>query len=232
MALKEELETAVAAIFRESWAVRDGRVVPDVDNLRLGNDAITLNATVLYADMADSTNLVDTYKPSFAAEIYKAYLTCAAKIVKAEGGAITAYDGDRIMAVFVGDVKNTTAVRTALKINGAVFDIINPKLVNQYPNEQYRVRHHIGVDTSPLHVSRVGVRNDNDLVWVGRAANHAAKLCAINEPNTTFITEDVFNSMQESAKLGGSQKQMMWKERTWTPMANKRIYSSTWKWSL
>lgn len=217
MALKEDLEAAVAKIFRDPWTERDGRVVPAPTDLGLGNDAVKLDATVLYADMADSTKLVDSKRASFAAEIYKSYLTCAAKIVKHEGGTITAYDGDRIMAVFLGDYKNTTAVRTALRINAAVINIINPALAKQYPNSDYRVRHHVGIDTSSLYVSRIGVRNDNDLVWVGRAANYAAKLCAIKEYNATFITEEVFKMLHESAKYGGDPRQLMWTERQWTP---------------
>jgi hypothetical protein len=109
MALKEEVEEAVGEIIREGWTNRDGRVVPVPDDLGLGNDAVNLNATVLYADMADSTDLVDNYKPKFAAEIYKAYLVSTAKIVKDHGGSITAYDGDRIMGVFIGDYKNGSA---------------------------------------------------------------------------------------------------------------------------
>lgn len=229
--MKEELQTAVAKILREQWTTRDGRVVPVPENLGLGNDTINLDATVLYADMADSTELVDDHKPTFAAEIYKAYLTCAAKIVKSEGGTITAYDGDRIMAAFLGDTKNTTAARAALKINGAVIDIINPALAAQYPKTAYRVRHHVGVDTSSLFVARIGVRNDNDLVWVGRAANYAAKLCAIPEHNTVFITEEVFSKLHNDAKFGGNPKQLMWKERQWSQMNNKRVYSSAWKWT-
>ena len=42
------------------------------------------------------------------------------------------------------------------------------------------------------------MRNDNDLVWVGRAANYAAKLCAIREYDTTFITEEVFNVLLDA----------------------------------
>jgi len=38
-----------------------------------------------------------------AAEIYKTYLHCAAKIIRSEGGSITSYDGDRIMGIFIGD---------------------------------------------------------------------------------------------------------------------------------
>ena len=188
MALKEDLEAAVSKIFREIWTERDGHDVPLPEDLKLGNDAVKLDATVLYADMSESTQLVDSYKPPFAAEIYKAYLTCAAKIVKSEGGNITAYDGDRIMVVFIGDSKNTTAAKTALRLNGAVHNIINPALIRQYPKTRYKVKHVVGVDTSSILAARIGVRNDNDRVWVGRAANYAAKLCAINEEKTVFIT--------------------------------------------
>ena len=62
---------------------------------------------------------MDGHKAHFAAEVYKAFLRCAARIIRAEGGAITAYDGDRVMAVFVGEGKNTAAVRCALKVHWA-----------------------------------------------------------------------------------------------------------------
>jgi class 3 adenylate cyclase len=150
MGLKEDLETKVAEIFKQAWTERDGTVVPEADDLKLSNDAVKLNGTVLYADMSGSTKLVDTYQASFAAEIYKAYLHCAAKIVTAEGGVITAYDGDRIMAVYLGDSKNTSAVRTALKINWARENIVNAKLKAQYPNTDCKVKHTVGIDTSAL----------------------------------------------------------------------------------
>lgn len=95
-------------------------------------------------------------------------------------------------------------------------------------HETYRIKHHVGIDTSTLHVSRVGVRNDNDLVWVGRAANYAAKLSTIREDNTVFISEDVFNTLHGTIKYGGTPKQSMWEARAWLAMPNKTIYRSTW----
>jgi len=94
------LKGEVKKIFGESWKTRDGDVVPDPENLRLGNDAIEFKrATVLYADLSGSTNLVSTEGWTFAAEIYKTYLYCAARIIRSEGGSITSYDGDRVMGV-------------------------------------------------------------------------------------------------------------------------------------
>ena len=232
MALKEDLEVAVKKIFHDSWDSRVGRIVPVPEDLGLGNDAVKLDATVLYADIADSTKLVDASDPHFAAEVYRTYLTCAARIVKAYDGIITAYDGDRIMGVFIGDQKNSNAVKAAMQINSSVLNIINPALSQQYPSATYRLRHVIGIDTSPLFVARIGVRNDNDLVWVGRAANYAAKLASINEDNTIFVTTEVYNKLPDNRKLGGTNNTPMWRPRKWSQMGDLDIYSSNWTWKI
>jgi len=230
MALKDDLENEVATIFRATWSKRDGYVVPESDDLQLGNDGVKLSAAVMYADMADSTQLVDAHTPEFAAEIYKVYLHCAAKIVRAGGGSITAYDGDRIMAVFIGEDKETAATRAAMKIECARTTIIQPALKAQYPNRQYVVRHHTGVDASDLFVARTGIRGSNDLVWVGRAANHAAKLTALSADYPTWITDAVYQKLPENLRSVGGKA--VWEARSWTDMDKARIYRSTWHVSI
>lgn len=59
MGLKEDLEAEVKKIFKEQWTTRDGNVVPEYKDLQLGNDAVKLEGTVLYADLSGSTNMVD-----------------------------------------------------------------------------------------------------------------------------------------------------------------------------
>ncbi len=54
--------------------------------------------------------MVDKKSRQYSAEVYKTFLHCAAKIVRSHDGTITAYDGDRIMAVYIGGSKNTSAV--------------------------------------------------------------------------------------------------------------------------
>lgn len=124
MGLRDDLGSEMGKIAHATWASRDGRVVPIDTSIGMGNDAVTIEATVLYADLADSTILVDRYKPQFAAKIYKMFLHCAAKIIVSNGGAITAYDGDRVMAVYLGDLKNTQAVTTGLQLKWAVDNIV------------------------------------------------------------------------------------------------------------
>jgi class 3 adenylate cyclase len=226
VALSEDLDKEVKTILATSWQERDGQKVPEAEDVRLVNDAVKLQGTVLYADLAESTNLVDSHKASFAAEVYKSYLLCASKIIRDEGGVITAFDGDRVMAVFIGKSKNTSAASCALKINHAVVKIINPAIKAEFPKTQYTLKHSVGVDTSELFVARTGIRGSNDLVWVGRAANYAAKLCSLRVGNyASYVTADVFNVMNESAK--NSSGKPMWEATKWTEKGIT-VYRSRW----
>ena len=234
MALKDDLDIQVRKIFREQWTTRKGTSVPSPEELKLGNnDAIEFDrATVLYADLNGSTALVDAKSWSFAAEIYKAFLHCAAQLVKSEGGTITSYDGDRIMAVFVGDSQTTPAARCGLKINHAVQMIVNPALRAQYPDGDYTVKQVVGIDTSAIRAARTGVRGDNDIVWVGRAANYAAKLTELNLDERTWITQSAYNKLHDDLKYNGNPKTHMWTKFTWNAHRSLAIYGSTWRWSV
>lgn len=229
MGIADDLTKEVVDILKTTWAERDGTKVPEPEDVKLGNDAVKLDGTVLYADLADSTDLVQGYKSWFAAEIYKAYLICAARIIRDEGGVVTAFDGDRVMGVFIGGTKNTSAARAALKINHAVVKIINPAIANQYPKTPYAVKHAVGVDKSSLFIARTGIRGSNDLVWVGRAANYAAKLCSLRDGNyASWITKDVYDNLHESVKT--SNGSAIWEERTWSARSIT-VYRSSWMWS-
>jgi class 3 adenylate cyclase len=230
VSLGSDIRSEVAAIFRAQWTERDGNVVPEDDGIQLSNDGVNVDATVLYADIADSTHLVAGQSKFFAAEIYKTFLHAAAKIIRDVGGTITAYDGDRIMAVYLGNRKNTNAVTTALRIHYAVDSIIGPAIKAQYQRQTYVPHHVVGIDTSKLFVARTGVRGANDLVWVGRAANYAAKLATLPHEYPTWITEEVYNAMNESVKFTNGQA--MWEAMDWNAMSKKRIYRSNWYQSI
>lgn len=224
MSLKQDLESGVGLIYSSVWTRRNGLKVPEDTDVKSGNDAVDLDATILYADLDESTKLVDNYTDEFAAENYKAFLQCATKIIRSEGGHIRSFDGDRVMGVFIEGSKNTSAVRCALKINYAVKNIIQPKLSKQY-NTKYVMRHVTGVDATKVMVAKAGIRNSNDLVWIGKAANHAAKLSSLSSSHPTWISDKVYDGMHESVKYAGGKD--IWEQRQWTAQGNRRIYRST-----
>lgn len=228
MPLFDEIDTKVKEIFATAWSVKVGQVVPETGNIGLGNEGTKINATVLYADLDDSTNLVENNTFEFAAEVYKSFLHISTKLIRAEGGEVRSFDGDRVMGVFFGDSKNSSAARAGLKIHYAVKFILNPaaKRIYRYSSE---IKHTVGIDTSELLAVRSGIRGSNDLVWIGRAANHAAKLNALSSDFPTRITAEVYNMLSEKVKFGGAPVRPMWSEVTWTT-TKRQIYRSNWHW--
>lgn len=231
MSLGDDLAREVRETFSTHWDTQSARTVPAPDDLRLNaNHAKEIEtATILYADLDGSTNMVDNLSWQISAEIYKTFLRCASQIIRSEQGSIIAYDGDRVMALFTGDEQCTAAVRCALKINYAVVEIIQPAFKDQYQSKDFTVKHVVGIDTSPLRAARIGVHGDNDLVWVGRAANYAAKLTSLPD-KAIWITKFVHDMMDSSVKH--SKGTPMWEQRSWTAMNNAPIYCSTYMWRV
>lgn len=231
MALLDDLKSEVASIFHDAWEVTTGRVVPAPSSIGLGNKAIEFeSATVLYADLDGSTVMVDKKTWQFSAEIYKTYLHCAAKIVKAQDGVITAYDGDRIMAMFIGDRKCSRAAEAGLQLNYVVRHLINPGIQAQYSTD-FVLQHVVGIDMSSIRAARTGVRGDNDLVWVGRAANYAAKLTSLpSSKQQVWVTGDVYKVLASDVKQYNDRD--VWTAHLWGAMENLPIYGSSWAFAL
>ncbi|MEQ1764299.1 MAG: adenylate/guanylate cyclase domain-containing protein, partial [Pyrinomonadaceae bacterium] len=213
MSLKDDVTNDVDSTIAKEWDTRDGQVVPKTEDVKLAGGAVKLNATILYADLADSTKLAMDYDKRVAAKIFKCYLSSCSRIIKNFGGEIRSFDGDRVMGVFVGSTKNTAAAKTALTINWAFMNLIKPKLEAKYAtlkNGIYTLAQCVGVDTSEVLVVRGGVREQNDLVWIGRAPNIAAKLSSRrNSPYHSYITREVFIPMLEEAKYA-SDGRLRW----------------------
>jgi class 3 adenylate cyclase len=137
------------------------------------------------------------------------------------------------MAVYVGDSKNSSAALTALKINYAMQEIVVPAMRSVYTQTTYVPKHVVGIDTSDLLIARTGVRGANDLVWVGRSANYAAKLAALPEQYATYVTTDVFDRLRDDVKRSNSgQGESMWTALTWNSCGGRQIYGSRWQWRV
>ena len=119
---------------------------------------------------------------------------------------------------------------SALPFFRSLLKIVNPAILSQYPNAGYSVKHVVGIDTSRLFVARTGIRGANDLVWVGRAANYAAKLSA-RAGAATQITAEVYDRLNRDAKIG-SNGQNMWTPTTAREIGNRKIYTSSWYWKV
>jgi class 3 adenylate cyclase len=213
MTFRDDLAGRVAEFAGDQWeGIPDAYVVPSAEDVTFGNDGKRIDATILYADISGSTQLVDELVDSGAAEYYKAFLHCASQLVKRNGGEIQAYDGDRVMAVFIGEAQADKAVSMALELNFAVEYIINPIFKYVYSQSKRTLKFTVGIDTGKCLVVKVGVRTVGELAWIGGAANYAAKLNSFDGLEHDYpirITKQTFDKLQY-VSLYGSRNEVIW----------------------
>jgi adenylate cyclase len=236
MALKDDLEQRVDKILSVQWSIRDGTVVPETESVVLDNGAVKLEAAYLYADLADSTTLGRDFDRRTAARVVRSYLHVMTRLIKDHGGEIRSYDGDRVMGIFVGTSKRTSAAKCALKMNWTLLNILRPRINAKYPNlssHGYTLEHSAGIDVGEVLIVRAGVRGSNDLISIGAAPNIAARLSDVREsPYRSFITAGVYEELHKSAKYGKDGRNM-WESRTLTVKGKlMKVYRSNWWWSL
>jgi adenylate cyclase len=234
MSNSDDIDGRISTIFATTWDTRDGQVVPSTKDVSLTNGAVKLDAVLLYADLAKSTELARNFPRSVAAKIVRAYLSSMTRLVNDNGGNVRSFDGDRVMGVFVGDSKDSSAAKCALQMNYVVTKLLRPRAEAKFlslKEKDFQISHCAGVASSDVFVVRSGVRGSNDLVFIGSSPNIAAKLSDMRQaPYQTYITWSVYNRLDKASKFGKDGRNM------WTAvkctLGNEQwdCYKSSWWW--
>lgn len=211
--LKERVET----LFRTEFDQRDGRVVPTTQDVVLKNGAVKIEAAFLYADLAGSAKLSKGCPWSTTAKIIRAFLDCSTRLILKHGGEVRSFDGDRVMGIFLGDSKNSNASFCGREIHWSVRKIIQPAAAKQFKSIRdngIEIRNCSGIDVGEVRAVRSGVRDNNDLIWIGKAASFSAKLSDVRDTGyCTYISSRTYTKLSKDAKFDSDGKNM-WESRS------------------
>jgi adenylate cyclase len=229
MPLKDDLINKINSYFKEPYEVEETTIVPSTDysKLTFGNKGLTSDFAFLFVDIRKSSNLHELFGYKNAAKIYQSFHEINVNVINHNDGKVRAFDGDRTMGVFSGNSKNNNAVKAAMQINWAIRNILNPILSSH-------VSCGIGIDYGKILITKVGKgRNieNNDLIWVGQACNHASHLS--NEAgNSIIISERTYNVLNDSRKLSNGIN--IWKLKRLTLKNNSQIncYETSYQWDV
>ncbi|ROR64828.1 adenylate/guanylate cyclase domain-containing protein [Agrococcus jenensis] len=210
------VETSIDKIFAGDIAVTKGLKVPETDDVPLENGGKLIDATYLYADLAGSGRIANSLTKEAAAKVIKSYVNTSTRILRHNGGEIRSFDGDRVMAIFMGLDKEDRAVRAAMSINWAVEKVIPEAIKKHYTDPEVfpPIAHGVGIDSGEALIIRGGIRNNNDLISIGAAPNVAAKLSDIRSPSKAlFITDTVKEALSE--EFLAFEGQSIWSVADW-----------------
>ena len=232
-AAADKLKADIDEVLGMAWDVREGRVVPETKDISLTDGAVLLDATYVYADMMNSTGLAQNAEREQTAKVIRAYLNAATRILHNNDGAIRSFDGDRVMAIFIGNSKNSSAAKAALQLNWAVRDVIRPAIAATWPSLNWKMEHGVGIDTGQAMLVRGGVRRlDNDIVSVGSAPNVAAKLSELREGPDLYISSEVYERLNEESKYAKGKD--MWRRHGTKSFGGRSvtIYGTSYGWGI
>ncbi|HRV64206.1 MAG TPA: adenylate/guanylate cyclase domain-containing protein [Albidovulum sp.] len=200
----ETLSGDVESTFNNAFDERDGRVVPESSDVKLSDGAVKIDAVFLYADLAGSAKIAESCPWDTTAKIIRAYLKCATRLIRAWEGHVRSFDGDRVMGVFIGQRPANNAVKCAREIFYTTENIIQPKAEKKFAsvrNNNVKIRQACGVDFGTARAVRAGIRDNNDLIWIGKAPSLSAKLSDVREfPYCTFVSSTVYGRLEENQK--------------------------------
>ena len=229
MGLLDDLKSKIAAYEKEKFVTDETASFPDTDNSKLtfGNTGLTGEFAFLFVDIRKSSEIVGTYGLENAAKIYQSFHDINVRVIKDNGGVVRAFDGDRVMGVFGGNSKNTSAAKAAMQIIWAVRNILNPTFKST-------ITCGAGIDYGNILITKVGVgrdSNNNDLVWVGNASGYAAHL-ANKANNGIIISTETYGRLHDSSKLSSGVD--MWTAKNITLKSGKTIscYETGYEWKI
>ena len=190
--LKEELSYAHHPVRDEDgrglvWIGEATSNAPQVDATRLP-EAERRQLTVMFCDLADSTQLSGQLDPEDYRAIVRAYQTIGTMVIQRYDGHIAQYLGDALLVYFgyprAHEDDAQRAVRAALGIVEAMHDL-NERLEQE---KGVRLTVRIGIHTGPVVVGEVGAGDRLEHLAMGETPNVASRLQGLAERDTVLIS--------------------------------------------
>jgi adenylate cyclase len=185
-------------------AVTPGRVIPSGDDLVIGTGR-RIKAAIMFTDISAFST-----RPSMTADeqelmlrVLNLYFTEMIRIVEDYGGVIEKNTGDGLMAYFERGFQGTAeencvqrAVSCALTMDAANSLLIAPIL---RASGVVPLRHRVTIEHGDITVARIGAPSRfNANVAIGNAANFAAKMLSLVEPDQIGLGAAACSELPES----------------------------------
>jgi class 3 adenylate cyclase len=217
MTLLETLQAKTDEHLAGQYTFTEPREIPLPEDIPLGGKAAKLEATALFIDIRQSTDLAEAFQRQTAAKMMKAYFDGAVRIIGAKGGQVRSFNGDGMLALFIGDSRRNDAVSAAMQVDWFVGQLLRPKLARYFSQNAKALGRALdlkigcGLDDGHIYAVRIGIRGTNDVAWIGRCTNTAAKLSNIAKgASNIMITGQVYSALKGRQKE--SRGRPMWSE--------------------
>lgn len=220
MPLKNDIYSAVDSILDNQMDINEVNYVPSIDDsdITFGLTGKRLQCVCFYIDMRGSTALLEKHNANVVIKIHKAYFITILKIVKSLGGEVRSFNGDSVLAFFMGTDASSieAAIKAAMQIKYLLLVEENCLKNKVYSKYQTTIDIGVGLDLGTTAVAKVGISggNNRDLIWIGSNVNHSVKISdQCKSYNNIGISERLYVNLTNPAKY--SDNKDMWQKSSY-----------------
>lgn len=158
-----------------------GKYVPErvAEKLLAADGALepqSAEATILFVDLAGFTTMSEQMEPPEIVDILNTYFSAVVDIIERNGGVITQFQGDAILAIFNVPMPDPQHAANAVKAAREIHEDINRSL---FGGQKLSCR--IGINTGSVIAGNVGAQARLNYTVHGDAVNLAARLEQLNK---------------------------------------------------
>jgi len=193
------LRGAWSAPFR-AFGIRPSRMNPNLCTIcetyferAMKARTVTLNATVLFADLRSYTKLSQSKSASEMAAVLDAFYDQCADAIWQHDGLLNKTIGDAVMAIFNFPIRHADHARRAV--------LAAREMQRSFEPHRAEFGVGVGIHTGELSFGEFG-HSHRDLTAIGTVVNTAARAQSHAEPGQILVTQAVYE--QARAELGDS----------------------------
>jgi class 3 adenylate cyclase len=162
-----------------------------------------LRVTALSSDLAGFTALADQIDPESLSQIINEYMATMSDVVERQGGVVTEFAGDGLMAIFgapeaLEPDEQVLRALSAAKAMHAGLDELNKTWFRLGIEQPLRVR--IGINTGMLSVGTFGSDGRATYTAIGLQMNVAARIQAQSEPGGILLSSASWHLVQDTVE--------------------------------
>lgn len=174
------------------------RLIDDPQALKLGGE--TKEISVVFADIRGYTQLSENTSSQKVMSLLNEYLNIMVKEIWDEGGTLTAFQGDALMAIFNAPLAQTDhalrAVRAAWGMRRAILQYQRDRL------QEFPISYGIGVNTGAAVVGNLGSEGHiQNYTAIGDVVNVASRLQSNASDNNILVTHAAFARVRQYVKV-------------------------------
>ena len=145
--------------------------------------------TVMFCDLAGSTELSERLDPEDLREVVRSYQDVASAAIAANGGYVAQYLGDGILAYFGYPTAHEDDARRAVRTGLTLVDDIADLSARSEREDGPAIAIRVGIDTGLVVVGEMGGGERHEQLAVGDTPNVAARLQTLAQPGQVVIGE-------------------------------------------